>query len=308
MRLPCGSSAYCLVLVVAAMRVAVSQTPARNEDTQPRFDVVSIKRSAAAVNSAARDRPDGGFTRTNWYTSTLIAEAHPPTYRSDIVGLPEWAKKEGYDIKATSTLSRATRDDRVSMLRAMLAERFKFSAHFEKRERDAFELVVSRRDGSLGPGLKPIDIDCVQMREERAAAEAATFSPPGGLPDLSKPPPPCAFRMGAASHRNKGANMDDYLLEGSGTIDDLARFLRGTTGVTGGREIVNRTKLSRSYAVTMTFDRKSVFSLQPNAAPASDTGPDMRSALQDQLGLKLQSSRVALDTLIVDHLERPTED
>jgi uncharacterized protein (TIGR03435 family) len=114
--------------------------------------------------------------------------------------------------------------------------------------------------------------------------------------------------MGAASRRNKGANMDDYLLEGRGTMDDLARFLRSTTGVTGGREIVNRTKLSGSYAVTMTFDRTSVFSLRPDAAPAFDPGPDMRSALQDQLGLKLQSSRAALDTLIVDHLERPTED
>jgi uncharacterized protein (TIGR03435 family) len=46
----------------------------------------------------------------------------------------------------------------------------------------------------------------------------------------------------------------------------------------------------------------------PETAPASDTAPDERSALQDQLGMKLQSARVALDALIVDHLERPTED
>jgi uncharacterized protein (TIGR03435 family) len=297
-------SACCLVLLVGTMRIAVSQTPERTAGTQPHFDVVSIKRSAAA-NSAASDRPDGGFTRTNWYTSTLISEAFPPTHRDDIVGLPEWARTEGYDIKATSTLSRASQDDRVSMLRAMLAERFKFSAHFEKRERDVFELGMSRRDGKLGAGLKPIDIDCVRMREERAASEPSPSPQLAGLRDPSVPPPPCSFRQGAARLRNKDASVDDYLLEGSGTIDDLARILRMATA---GREVVNRTNLSGSYAFTMTFDRRSIFSLRPDTGSASDSAPDVRSALQDQLGLKLQSARLAVDTLIVDHLERPTED
>ena len=301
-------AAVCFVLLVGAVHVAVSQTPVRDADTQPRFDVVSIKRSAAAgplVNNVVIDRPDGGFTRTNWYTSTLIAEAYPPTSRNDIVGLPDWAKTDGYDVKATSTLSRATRDDRVAMLRAMLAERFKFSARFEKSEQDVLELVMSRRDGSLGSGLKPIDVDCAKIRDERAASEPAAFPPPGGLRDPSKPPPPCTFQMGAARLRNKGANTDDYLLEGSGTIGDLAGFLRFATS---GRRVVDRTNLSGSYAFTMNFDRRSVFSLRLETAPASDTVPDVRSALQDQLGLKLQSARVAMDTLIVDHLERPTED
>jgi uncharacterized protein (TIGR03435 family) len=298
-------SAYCLVLLVGAMPVAVSQTPARNANTQPRFEVVSIKRSAAAVNSAAADRPDGGFARSNWYTSTLISEAYPPTHRDDIVGLPEWAKTDGYDVKATSTLSRASRDDRVSMLRTMLAERFKLSAHFEKRERDVVELVMSRRDGRLGSGLTPSDVDCDRMREERAATEPSAFPRPGGLPDPSKPPPPCTFRQMAARLRNKGANVDDYLLEGSGMMDDLARTLRMATP---GREVVNRTNLRGTYTVTMNFDRKSIFSLRSDTGPASDTVPDVRSALQDQLGLKLQSARQAVDTLIVDHLERPTED
>jgi uncharacterized protein (TIGR03435 family) len=297
-------SASCLVLLVGAVRIAVPQPPAKNADTHPRFEVVSIKRSAAAVNSSAIDRPDGGFTRTNWYTSTLIAEAYPPTHRDDIVGLPAWAQTDGYDIKATSTLSRASRDDRVSMLRAMLAERFTFSAHVEKRERDVFELVMSRRDGRPGSGLKAIDVDCVRMREERAASEPLASPRPGSFPDPGTPPPPCTFRQGAARLRNKGANADDYLLEGSGTMDDLARLLRIATP---GREVVNRTNLSGSYAVTMSFDRRSIFSLRPDTAP-SDPAPDVRSALQDQLGLKLQPARLAVDTLIVDHLERPTED
>jgi uncharacterized protein (TIGR03435 family) len=191
------------------------------------------------------------------------------------------------------------------MLRAMLAERFKFSAYFEKREHDVFELVMSRRDGSLGSGLKPLDVDCVRMRDERAASEVSTVPPPGGLPDPGKAPPPCTFRVGPASLRNKGANTGDYLLEGSGTMDDLALFLPLAAS---GRKVVNRTNLSGSYAVTMNFDRRSMFPLPPETAPASDTAPDVRSALQDQLGMKLQSARVAMDTLIVDHLERPTED
>jgi uncharacterized protein (TIGR03435 family) len=88
-------------------------------------------------------------------------------------------------------------------------------------------------------------------------------------------------------------------------MDDLALFLPLAAS---GRKVVNRTNLSGSYAVTMNFDRRSMFPLRPETAPASDTAPDVRSALQDQLGMKLQSARLAMDTLIVDHLERPTED
>src|SRR5262245_17270931 len=94
-----------------------------------RFDVVSIKRTTATGicyrNGTRSDRPNGGFTRTNWCASTLILEAYPTARNpKNMVGLPAWADTEGYDVQATSTMARATQDDRIAMMRTLLADRF----------------------------------------------------------------------------------------------------------------------------------------------------------------------------------------
>src|SRR6185295_5908261 len=105
-------------------------------------------------------RPDGGLTMKNFPVGSYIARAYPPTIPAEIVGLPAWAMSERYDVIATSSLSRATAEDRIAMLRGMLADRFKLVVHFEKREQPAYDLVLARRDGKLGPGLTRVDADC----------------------------------------------------------------------------------------------------------------------------------------------------
>jgi uncharacterized protein (TIGR03435 family) len=91
------------------------------------------------------------------------------------------------------------------------------------------------------------------------------------------------------------------LLEGEATMNDLASALRFTMG----RPVVNRTALPGSYRMTMNFDGASGrggLSLTP-----TDAGPSVFTALQEQLGLKLEASHAEHDTLVIDHLERPTE-
>jgi uncharacterized protein (TIGR03435 family) len=85
---------------------------------------------------------------------TLIGRAQvPPIAPIDMVGLPECAQRDRYDVRATSPLSRsATMDERAAMLRVMLAERFKLAAQVEKREQPAFDLILARSDGRLGSG------------------------------------------------------------------------------------------------------------------------------------------------------------
>ena len=89
---------------------------------------------------------------TNVPLTTLIARAYRGLRPADMVGLPEWARNERYDVSATSTLRQATADDRVAMMRAMLENRFKLAMHFEKREQPAYDLVVALSDGKLGSG------------------------------------------------------------------------------------------------------------------------------------------------------------
>ena len=193
---------------------------------------------------------------------------------------------------ATSLLSLATPNDRTAMLRAMLAERFNLAVHFEKREQPVFDLVLARRDGRLGPRLKPIDTDCSRILSEPTAANATA---PSSTPtDFSVPPPPCTFRTLNAFLRDKlGDKEGDKgdLLEGSGTIDTLAAGMLYLTR----RLLVNKTNLPGSFAVTMNFDMKSAWS--PGSGSTPESGPSVFTALQEQLGLKLQASLSEEDTL-----------
>ena len=234
--------------------------------------------------------------------SILISRAYPPHPPADMVGLSEWARTEFYDVSATSPLSKATPDDRIAMLRQMLADRFKLSVHFEKREQSVFDLAVARSDGKLGRNLKPVDADCdAKLAADRVAAEAALQAgapaPRPQFPDLNAPPPPCTLRSVGGRDPGEGVR-----LEGETSMANLASFLRGPTG----RVVVDKTGLKGSYSVFMRFDRMFPITGPDVVAPAG--GPaSIFTAIREDLGLKLESSRAERDTLVIDRLERPTE-
>jgi uncharacterized protein (TIGR03435 family) len=220
----------------------------------------------------------------------LIGRAYPGNVPADMVGLPDWAMREYYDVRTTSSLTNATAQDRAAMIRAMLADRCKLAVHFEKREHDAYELVLARKDGKLGSGLTKSDTDCSQPV---AAAPSR--------PDLSAPPPPCMLRTIGAALRKQGAELGD-LLEGDAPIAQLADALRFALP---GRLVVDRTGLTGSYRMTLNFNLRAT--LRPPSATASpDDSPSVFTAIQEQLGLKLQPTRLLWDTLVIDHIERPT--
>ena len=310
-----GLTAFALLLAAGASPVS-TQTPSPSSAQGPRYDVVSIKRNEASLvgqNPTVIQRPDGGFTQTRVPIGSLIARAYPGGVPAEMVGLPDWATREYYDVSATSTLEKATAEDRIAMLRAMLADRVKLAAHFEKREQPVYDLVVARSDGKLGSGLTPIDADCgAKMAADRAAAEAAinagTPPPRRQMPDLSVPPPPCTLRVVGLALRDRQAGRPGNplrpgdLMEGEATIETMAQALRLSTA----RLIVDKTGLRGSYRISMTFDgfgsRRS-----PEIAAPPDAMPTVFIAIREQLGLELKSSKAELDTLVIDRLERPTE-
>jgi uncharacterized protein (TIGR03435 family) len=308
-------TAFALLFAAGASTVS-TQTASPSPVQGPRYDVVSIKRNEASLvgqNPIVIQRPDGGFTQTRVPISVLIARAYPSGAPAEMVGLPDWATREYYDVSATSTLAKATAEDRIAMLRAMLADRVKLAAHFEKREQPVYDLVVARSDGKLGSGLTAIDADCAaKMAADRAAAEAAinagTPPPRPQMPDFSVPPPPCILRVVGLALRDRQAGRPGPplrpgdLMEGEATMETLAQALRLSTA----RLVVDETGLRGSYRISMTFDgfgsRRG-----PDIAPAPDAMPTVFIAIREQLGLELKSSKAELDTLVIDHLERPTE-
>jgi uncharacterized protein (TIGR03435 family) len=174
--------------------------------------------------------------------------------RFDVVGQ--------YPIDATP----ATRD---LMLRALLVERFKLSAHVVVRDTPMYALTLARRDSPLAPQLQPASADCA----------------PNGR---SNPVPACANSVSAG----RGVINANYF-----DMTTLARALSSVPAV--GRRVVDRTGLAGGYKIALTF--------APSPHQSSDA-PSIFSALQEQLGLKLESTKGPVDVLVIDHVEKPTPD
>jgi uncharacterized protein (TIGR03435 family) len=305
-----------MLLLAAATSSVFTRVSSQTLPAGPTFEVVSIKRNVTdqtagrPVGSKVNQRPDGGFTMTNIPVGMLISRAYPFAAPIDMVGRPGWAMSERYDVSATSSLSSPTPDDRTAMLRALLADRFKLAVHVENREQPVYDLVLARRDGRLGSGLTPLDVDCAeQVAAERTAAGTARNTPtpaPPQRPDFNAPPPPCTTRIVGAAIRDRGGDglgrMGD-LLEGETTMDNLATTLR----LAAVRVVVNRTGLPGSYRVRMNFDMRAAGQGPDVNASTTDTASSVFTAVQEQLGLKLVSSRALRETLVIDRLERPTE-
>jgi len=274
------------------------------------FDVVSVKRHSqeqgiAALNSNQSQRPDGSISMTNMPAGLFISRAYgiAPV---NMIGLPGWAMSERYDLNATASLTRiAMPVQRAAMMKTMLADRFKLLAHVEAREQAAYDLILTRTDGTLGPGLTRTASDCDKVVAERTAAQAET--PQTGRPAMPdfKTPPECSFRVLEASMRERlgdGQSAQGGLLEGEGTMAMLAGALR----LGAGRLVVDKTGLAGSYRVTLNFD--AAFARRPpDVQPPDNAGPSVFVALPNQLGLKLEPSKTMVDTLVIDHLERPSE-
>jgi uncharacterized protein (TIGR03435 family) len=293
-----GTKLTALLSVVATVTV-LAQTA-----SGPTYDVVSVKKNTSDTffSSGSNERPDGSFTSLNIPVTSLIARGYPdnmPTSVDQLTGLPAWAgvRGERYDIIAKSSLSRpATAAERRAMIRALLADRFKLATHMENREQETYDLVFARGDHRLGPNIKPSKPGCeAKLAAESAATEAAHAEgkplPPRSMPDRNGNAPSCwAWMMGLP-------------VEGDITMDLLSSGLRLATL----RPVTNKTGLTGSYRIKLTFEFGASTLRGPEVTANPDAPPTIFVAVQEQLGLKLELVKVTKETLVIDHIERPTE-
>lgn len=252
----------------------------------PTFEVVSIKRNLATTgNSSVAERPDGSVTFINQSIATLISRAYPPTIPRDMVGLPDWAVTERYDVIATSPLVSASAEVRTRMLQRMLTDRFNLVLHFEERPQEGYELV--RASERIGPQVTKLDIDCDAILAAQAAGGAA--SPRLPPPDPAASLPPCTTRMGG----NR--------LVGDTTFERLTTLLRVATG----RPVVDKTGLEGWYRVSLSFDIEGT-RRGPTVDVPDPADPLLFTALQEQFAMRLVRKVLSVRTIVIDRLERPT--
>jgi uncharacterized protein (TIGR03435 family) len=278
-----------LLLLTTASVVALAQSSAK-----PSFEVASVKPNKSGDRGMSSAEQAGGrFIATNNTLAILVRNAFN-LQESQVVGLPDWGASERFDIvaKAEQEFPKTAERPRLAqlMLQSLLEERFKLVSHRETRDLPAYALVVARADSRLGPQLKQSDVDCAALAAARRAAGSAPASGGGSASTTGSTPPvlaqrrPCTMTMAGGVLRGGSVAMANLVATLSSVVQ---RIVVDRTGLTGG------------------FDFDLTFSMEQS----TDTGnPSVFTAVQEQLGLKLESVRVPMQVLVVDSVERPTPD
>jgi uncharacterized protein (TIGR03435 family) len=276
---------------------AQAQTPAAG----PAFEVASVKPNKSGdMRVMLGMQPGGRFTATNAPLIALIRQAYQ-LQNFQLVGAPDWINTERFDIvaKAEGDVPPApigTLGPMQLMLRNLLADRFKLVLHPETREMPIYALVLARSDGKLGPQLKPAAVDCAALMKERGrGGPPPNFPPPGERMQ-------CGMRIGPGVMNGGGFPMSQL-------AQTLSNFVQ--------RVVVDKTGLTGNYDLEMTWTPDQMpgggpAGQPPPGAPAfppfDPNGPSIFTALQEQLGLKLDSQRGPVDVMVIDSVDRPTPD
>ena len=185
------------------------------------------------------------------------------------------------------------------MIRSVLLERFKLKTHMETREMPVFELVRARADGSLGPELRESTSGCDAI----IAAVNAGGAPPARQPNE---PPPCGAMRGPARVIAGGLPMAQF----ANMLTIVMADANGPAGGVGARLVIDKTGLSGRYAFTLAWTPEKIpeGTPPPGIPPIDPNGPPLVTALQEQLGLRLQPARSQLEVVVIDSIELPTPD
>ena len=299
------------LLTVAIVAQAPPQTP--DAGKLPSFEVASVKANKSGnIGMISMRMLPTSFNATNVPVQMLLTQAYRMR-QFQIQGAPAWLNSDRFDFNAKAP--EGTKPDQLMlMVRSLLAERFKLVAHTETKESPIYALVIARSDGKLGPKLSKTADDCEKILAERRAAARAGGPGPSAAAVFTPPPiserPICTINMGSSQQPNGGFAM--RFRGGGQPIDSIVRQLEALAD----RPIVNRTGLTGLYDFDLEFAPRFAgaglatggisATGQTTAAPIDD-GPTIFDAVQ-QLGLKLESTRGPVDYLVIDSVEKPTED
>jgi uncharacterized protein (TIGR03435 family) len=268
-----------------ALRVQAQTEPA----TLPQFEVVTVKPSNPGDNQRSLLLSPGRFTMEDMPVKELIRFAYGLRSEDQLSGVPAWAASDRFDIVAkesgsqTQILDKLPGEQRMEQVRLMaqslLAERFGLRISHESRELPVYVLVVAKNGSKLTPAAPP-------------PAPPAENEKPGD--------PPRKIGMHGIRRRGPGE------LQGmSATIDLLVNVLSHQPDL-GNRLVLDQTGLTGLYDWTLKWAPVNADPGEPSAPAGDASDPALFTALQEQLGLKLESKKAPVDVVVIDRIEKPS--
>jgi uncharacterized protein (TIGR03435 family) len=266
----------------------------------PKYDVATIKPTTASDGRRMFMFTPDGVSLAGVPVQMMLKEAFG-LEDDHIIGAPGWTRTNRYDLQAKVAPEDAPKltalkfEQRRAMFLPLLVERFNLKYHHETRELSGYSLVVAKG----GPKMKPSE---VPPPTPDAKPPEPGASPKPGDPGAARPQQRRMLRLMGRGH-----------LESEGTnAETLARVLSDQLG----RTVVDKTGLTGNYDFTLQWTPDDAPPPTPGGAdggaPHNDNatdavGPSLFTAVQEQLGLKLESSKGTADVIVIDHIDLPTE-
>ncbi len=265
-----------LTAILAAASTIHAQTAA------PQLEVATVKPSNPAKEHLGLywRQPDG-FKCEGTTLRGLISNAYGVTGSSVkglIVGGPTWMASQAFDLQVkvdqpsiarwSNSSQEAVDEERRSVLRELLAERFQLKLHREPREMPAFALIVAKGGPRLQPPVEETNL-------------------PAGVPNSR------------INHYGNG-----HIQGHSATLANLSRSLAGESEI-NGRPVLDKTGLTGHYDFTLRWSPDPLPGAAPS--DPGGQWPSLFTALEEQLGLKLTPEKAQVEIIVVDSAEKPSE-
>jgi uncharacterized protein (TIGR03435 family) len=251
---------------------------------KPTFEVASIRPSSRTFVGGWMRRDPGLLSITNFTLKDLIMEAwHVQPFQ--VLGGPSWMDVARFDVSAKQDRI-AKVETSLLMLQSLLADRFQLAMHLETRELPTYALVLAKKDGKLGPGLvAPKEGNCV-------------FAGPNS--DIARP------ESGKPFCKTISVNPRFLHIYGF-PLTELAKHLSEILG----RQVTDQTGLTGNFNINLEWTPSEAQALQlppgVQAPPPPDSPVSIFTAIQEQLGLKLESRKGPVEVWVIDRAEKPTE-
>jgi uncharacterized protein (TIGR03435 family) len=289
----------------AAILAAGTLVRAQSSKSRAEFEVASVRPSnpnaggggGGGKSKAGGPGPRAGLDHGRFNLSStlfgLIVRAYGINgcgeLRDDcalISGGPDWLKKSRFDIQAKMPdgspeytflqFLRSQAPQLQLMLQALLEERFNLKVHRETKQLSVYALTVVKD----GPKLKAASGEMIQLKDGTSVKNQSLLWTPAPLPDGTR-----------SDHLIRMFVRDQSM---QSLVDSLSHLM--------DRVVLDRTGLKGTFDITIDYERN------PDNTPGFDiAGPAMFTAFQEQLGLKFESTKAPVEVLVIDSVEKPSE-